>query len=145
MNDNLKNYIKISEDLNNNLIDNIFELDIQNTNLKQSLNNPNQNNLNEFTDMSLNISNLDITKLIYLFETNKKALKDFFKLQIFEFRSENEIISVINKFPDTIDNDVFDYLFNFSLENKHLVILYVLYFILSLILIIVCLSMFTND
>jgi hypothetical protein len=121
MNDNLKSYIKISEELNNNLVDNVFELNIPNANSNESINKTKPINLNEFNEMSLNISNLDITKLIQLFKINKKALKDFFKLQIFEFRPANEIVSVVNEFPHVIDNDVLENLINFCIENNHLV------------------------
>lgn len=121
MNDNLKSFIKISEEINNNLADNVFELNIPNANLIESTHKTKSNNLNEFNEMSLNISNLDITKLIQLFKINKKALKDFFKLQIFEFRPADELIIVIREFSDVIDNNTFENLFNFCIENSHLV------------------------
>lgn len=116
MNDKLSNYIKISEDLNNNVKDNIFELNLNQVNLSNEKNKP-----LEFSDMSLNVTNLEISKLKNLFKINKKILKDFFNLEIFKFRSEQDLITIVLEFKNICDNNSFDKLIKHSIEIKNLV------------------------
>ena len=119
MNDKIKTFFKISEDLNNNLIDNIFELNINNANLIHSQNKSNDNS--DLSNLSINVSNLEISKLVQLFKINKKALKDFFKYEIFEFRTAEELITIILEFTEIFDNNIFEKVLEFSIENNHLV------------------------
>jgi len=120
MNDKIKSFIQISEDLNSNLVDNIFELNVKNANLIESK----TINKNDLSDMTLNISNLDISKLIDLFKLNTKALEDFFKFQIFQILPIEEIKTIILQFTESFNFEMFEKVFNFSLENSHLVSLF---------------------
>ncbi len=122
MNENIKNYIKLSEKINNNLIDNIFELNIPKSNFTSDINKSKQVNNNEYSDMSLNISNMEISKLIQMFRMNKKAFRDFFKFKIFKFRPAQELITIILEFTKNFDNEMFHNIFSFALEEKNLVI-----------------------
>lgn len=119
MNDKILKYLKISEDLNNGLVDNIFELKINNVDLITE--NKKLNPQNEISDMSLNISNLDISKLVELFKLNKKAAKDFFKLGIYALRLPQELITIVLECRDLVDNNIFDQLLDLGIEKDNMV------------------------
>ena len=123
MKEKLQKIISLSEDLNNNLIDNTFELNLPRANSIITPENTNidNSNLEDHSNLSVNITNIEITKLIQIFKTNKKTFKDFFIFKIFETRKIEEISMLLKEFNTEINQKIFKNLLEFTLKEKNLV------------------------
>jgi len=123
MKEKLQKIISLSEDLNNNLIDNTFELNLPRANsiITPENTNTDNSNLEDHSNLSVNITNIEITKLIQIFKTNKKTFKDFFIFKIFETRKIEEISMLLKEFNTEINQKIFKNLLEFTLKEKNLV------------------------
>jgi hypothetical protein len=123
MKEKINNLISLSEDLNNNLIDNTFEINLFKANLIINPQGENSNNTNENNSnlSAINISNIEINKLIQIFKLNKKTFKDFFIYKIFETREIAEILMILKEFNYEINQKIYKNLLEFSFKERNLV------------------------
>lgn len=129
MQENLQKIIEISEDINNNLKDNIFELNLHKANALINSGNIENNNNNAQSDLSINISNAEVEKLIQIFKVNKKTFKDFFYYKIFETRSIDEISLILKDFISDVNQKIFLNILDFCIREKNLVKFFRAFFI----------------